>query len=502
MRARLVTSVVVFVALGMTVLGDGAGNWPQFRGPNASGLAPLSSPPTEFGPDRKVLWKQPLPAGHSSPVIWGGRIFVTAFDSQQKLLEVLCLSTRTGDILWRRPVKTDAIEEVHAVSNPATATPAVDAERVYVYFGSFGLIAFDHSGNEQWSLRLPIPRTTQGSGTSPVLAGELVILNRDASEGGYLIAVDRRSGSTAWKTAYPEPSGMRAESYSTPVIWKGQAVLHRLRFVEGYDLKDGRRVWWVSVFSTGTSTVVATDDLVYAAAWFPLGEADQVRPLPDFATLLRRNDKDGNGRISEDELTPDLQILSRPDMPGVPGATVAVGTMFNMFDPDRDGAISEQEWKDALTRLASLRRDHGVVAVKAQGEGDLTSEIVWREKSAIPEVPSPLLYGNRLYLVRNGGILSCLDALSGKLLYRRRVGTPGPYYASPVAGRGTIYLASADGVIAVIAPGDELEVIARNDLKEEIFATPAIAGNTLYVRTVGHLYAFGETHSPADVKGS
>jgi hypothetical protein len=233
-----------------------------------------------------------LPAGHSSPAIWGPRIFLTAFDQPAGKLEVLCLSTKDGEILWRHATPGAPIESVHAVSNPATATPVVDDESVYAYFASYGVVALDHSGKERWSVALPPLKTTQGSGTSPVVHGDLLLLNRDAVENGSLLALDRRTG--------------------------------KLGLVEGYDLKNGRRVWWVKASTTGTSTVVTGSDAIYAATWSPLGEADQLSTPPDFATLVKENDRDGNGQSASPKLPPTLYLFSRPDVPNVPGASMAM----------------------------------------------------------------------------------------------------------------------------------------------------------------------------------
>src|SRR5687767_13147179 len=156
-----------------------AETWPQFRGPNGASVATSAkAPPIEFGPGRNVLWTTALPPGHSSPVIWGDRIFVTAFDTERKKLEVIALRRATGEIAWRRDVPAEQIEDVHKVSNPATGTPVADADRVYAYFGSYGLIAFGHDGTVQWTVPMPTVQMPQGSGTSPVLAGDLLILNR------------------------------------------------------------------------------------------------------------------------------------------------------------------------------------------------------------------------------------------------------------------------------------------------------------------------------------
>src|SRR5579871_2911913 len=158
-----------------------AGDWPQFRGPNASGVAADdAAPPVEF---HKPLWKQDLPVGHSSAAIWNDRIFLTAFDGSKKL-ELICLGANNGKILWRHAIAVKEVEETHVVSNPATATPAVDADRVYVYFSSYGAKALTHSGDLVWDLPLPMPKTHHGSGASPILAGDLVIINHDAMQGG------------------------------------------------------------------------------------------------------------------------------------------------------------------------------------------------------------------------------------------------------------------------------------------------------------------------------
>jgi outer membrane protein assembly factor BamB len=491
MRAALLSIAFILVTLGVQLAsGQGSARWPQFRGPNAGGVATGKAPPTEFSPSKAVRWKRALPAGHSSPAVWDQHIFVTAFDQPAGKLEVLCLSTKHGKILWRHAVPAAQIESVHAVSSPATATPVVDDESVYVYFASHGVLALDHAGKERWSVPLSPLKTSFGSGTSPVVSGDVLLLNRDAIENGSLLALDRRTGKTLWKVDYQASAGRRAESYSTPVIWQGQAVLHRVGFVEGYDLKDGRRVWWIKANTTGTSTVATAGDTIYVATWSPIGEADQLPALPAFATLLEQIDKDGNGQISQSELPPTLYIFSRPDVPDVPGASMPLSRMFPNMDQNKDGLVNDAEWQQAQTFVKTIRQDHGVLAIKPDREGDLTSNVLWTEKLAVPEVPSPLFYENRLYLIRNGGILSSLDAQSGKVVYRTRVGALGPYYSSPIAANGKLYIASAEGTVTVLATGDEFKVVAKNDLGEPIYATPAVADGTLYVRTTGHLYAF------------
>jgi outer membrane protein assembly factor BamB len=494
-RYGLLVSFVgtIVTALPCLAQSAGEGTWSQFRGPNATGIAsgPVA-PPSEFGPGKNLLWQATLSSGHSSPAIWGDRIFLTAYDTERRKLQVLALNRRTGELLWRRDIDAEQIEKVHALSSPATATPVVDGERVYTYFGSYGLVTFDLNGNRQWELRTSVAETPDGSGTSPILAGELLILNRDDLKEPFLIAVDRKSGKTVWKHAHPPPV-QGSVSHATPVIWQHQIVLHRAAGIEGYDVASGQRQWWVSAATRGTSTPAIAGEAMYVTMWTHLGEADQRVPLPEFAALLRQADQDGNGQISEQEFPADLAAARRPDTPSTPGATVYLKPFFEGIDGNKDGSLQKAEWDNALALVAKMTQDHGLLAIKAGGSGDVTStHVMWKEISAIPEVPSPLAYENRVYMVRNGGVLTCVDAATGTLRYRNRLGAGGPYYSSPVVAAGKIFLASGEGTVVVLAAGDKFDVLARNDLREPIFATPAVLGGVLYVRTTAHLFAFGE----------
>jgi len=172
--------------------------WPQFRGPNSSGLGGGRSP-VHFGPGQKVRWKTALGSGLSSPSVWGRRIFLTEFDRTNKQLATLCIDRRTGKVLWRRTVTAEAIEKVHEIGSPAASTPATDGERVYVYFGSYGLVCYDLDGNLKWERRLPIPENPYGAVASPIVAGDLLVLNHQGRD-AYLLGIDRRNGRTVWKT--------------------------------------------------------------------------------------------------------------------------------------------------------------------------------------------------------------------------------------------------------------------------------------------------------------
>jgi outer membrane protein assembly factor BamB len=186
----------------------------------------------------------------------------------------------------------------------------------------------------------------------------------------------------------------------------------------------------------------------------------------------------------------DYGFELRKDIPkGTEGNFLRMRSLIGMIDGNKDGAASRFEWGMASAFVNA--NEDVMLAIKPGGEGDITeTHVAWRQKRGLPELPSPLYYRGRLYLVKNGGVVSCLDPKTGKGLYRERLDAIGPYYASPVAADGKIYAASEAGVVSVFKAGDAFSPVAENDLKERLTATPAIVGDTLYVRTEKHLYAF------------
>ena len=491
----MAAAIASFVLLFATA-DEPAGSWPQFRGPDGSGVAAVgASPPVEFGPDRSVLWRVAVPSGVSSPCVSGDRIFLTAFDETAKRLETLFLARETGAVLWRRAAPAAEIEDVHGASSPASGTPAADGERVVVYFGSFGLLCYDRDGNELWKLPTPRPQRRFGSGTSPVLAGDLVLLNRDEQPEPQLLAVDAGTGEVRWRQLHAAGFGPGAgEGYATPVVSDGTVILHRPDGIAAYVVKDGRKRWWVSAMTTACSTPVVADGTVYAATWNNFGEPELRAMLPVFDELVKEHDKDGDGLVRRQEFPEDLSLSRRPGAGEGGGGEVRAVWFFDQIDLNKDGKVGLLEWAAAATLvgLMSSRSEHGLIAVHPTGEGNQTaSGVVWREKKYVPEVPSPLVYGGFVYAVKDGGILTCLDAATGKPTYRKRLGAAGSYYASPVAADGRVYFASREGIVTVIKSGDAFEVLARNDLGEAISATPAIVDDVIYMRTAGNLYAFG-----------
>lgn len=283
--------------------------------------------------------------------------------------------------------------------------------------------------------------------------------------------------------------------YSTPIVWEKQLILHRYGEITAHDAVDGTRIWSVSATTSGASTPVIGKDVLFVCNRTNFGEPDLLAKLPDFETLVKQNDKDGDGLVSESEFPDNLAIARRPELEdNVEGAHFLIKRFFQGVDRNQDGSLDQTEWKGIVDSTSRFQEHkHGLVAIKHVGENDTaTAQIVWQENKSVAEVPSPLYYDGRVYMIKNGGIVSCLDAESGKLLFRERLGAAGPYFSSPICADGKIYIASGKEVITVFAAGDTLQVLARNKLGEQVFATPAVVEHKLYVRTVKHMYAFGE----------
>jgi outer membrane protein assembly factor BamB len=485
---RMALSTWVCLTLPVAVLGQEPPRWPQFRGPEGRAVYVDAKPlPLHFGPDKNVLWKTPLPAGVSSPCIWGERIFLTGYDAKSKKLETLCLDRGNGSILWRRTAPAEKIESVYKVNSPAAATPATDGKRVYVSFGSYGLLCYDFAGKELWRRPLPTPRIGFGTATSPIVAGDLVLLNAQGKD-LHAMAVKADSGETVWTTAgTPFPS-----DYPVPFLWRQgertDVIISGKGGLMGFDLKDGGKRWWLPGLSPeACSSPTQGDGLLFVSTHLPGGDPDRRMTLPDFDELLKKYDKNKDEKLSRKEVPTDLLIFTRDGKDGI--GEIRLHQMYWLFDKNGDGHIDRQEWQ----AISKTPFNNSLLAIRPGGDKDISqSHVAWQAKKGAPEVPSPLYYQGRIYMVRNGGILTCLDAKTGREAYpQQRLRAGGIFYASPVAGGGKIYLASDAGVVFVLKAGDRFELLAENTLGESVRATPALVDGKIYVRTAGYLYAFG-----------
>jgi len=446
-------------------------NWPQFRGPNSSGVADADKPPVEFGPGTNLLWKTKVPAGLSSPCVWGDHIFLTAAEDGKLL--TLALNRRDGKILWRQTVTADKPRELHKKNHPAAATPATDGKSVCVYHAGFGLIAYDFDGRELWRKPMPGLLARNGSGTSPAMLDGKLVLNCDVEEGrSFLAAFAPATGRELWRTSRAQ----FMSGYTTPMRWQREGrdevvIVGSLRVV-GYNLADGKERWTIG----GTEAVsVCPTPVLGDGQLYVMSRSMGGSKMPPWALFAPGVDKDADGKISREE---------------IPKQFVEQG-MFSGIDGNQDGFLTEKEWSEAVSFLDQA--DYGIFALKPPGEGELTTNhVAWKHKKGVASVSSPLFYRGRVYVAQDGGRVTCFNAKSGGKFYEQeRLGAEGDYYASPVAANGHVYFSSSNGTVTATETGDTLQVKMRNQLGEAIYATPAIADDKLYVRSEGHLWAFG-----------
>ena len=499
-RARPPAQFPLATLATLAILGAGSNaagqpHWSQFRGPGSRGIAPDDAAlPVEFGPDQNMVWRSRVPAGLSSPCIWGDRVFLTGATEapdQPLRLETLCLDRGTGAIRWRQAVTVNTVERYHRINSAATPTAAADAQRVYVSFGSFGLLCYDHDGVEVWRRELPTPKNMFGTAASPILAGDRLIFSRDTKEESWVEAIEPATGATIWRvdrTGFPS-------AWSTPVVWHPNGVDELLVYgafrLVAYDLADGAERWSVPGLADEPCITPVTGDGMVFVSSYNMRTNPEVIGLPKFETLLADYDGNDNGTLDREEVQPNKSILSRLDADGE--GDHPLRGFFRFLDKDRNGELDATEWQKMSAWLRSFAHANAVLAIRPGDGADRPAEIAWQHPHGVPEVPSPLYHNGRIYTVKNGGIASCLDARTGEVRFQERLGTRGPCYAAPVVGDGKIYSVSARGVVTVFEIGDTLRVLARNEIGERVMATPALAGGRIYLRTAEHLYAFGRS---------
>jgi len=433
--------------LTISLLGPPLGavdQWPQFRGPQSTGVADDPVLPETWSATRNVVWKTEIPgSGWSSPVVWGDRIFLTSVistvtpEAPKKGLYfggnregiptdehhwmVYAVDWKTGKIVWEREVHHGSPRSSHHLKNTyASETPVTDGERVYAYFGNLGLFVFDMDGKPVWSEHWGPFRTRYGWGTaaSPVLYKERIYVVNDNDDQSFLAALDKRTGKQIWRVERDE-----ASNWSTPFIWENarrtEIITAGTRKVRAYDL-DGKVLWELGGMSSIViPTPFAQHGLLYLASGYV---GDNVRPV--FAV--------------------------RPSARG-------------------DISLKESETGNEY--------------------------VAWYQRQAGPYNPSPLVYGDFYYTLLDRGMMTCHEARTGREIYGKQRIDPetAAFTASPWAYNGKIFALSEDGDTFVMQSGAEFKVLGKNSLDEMCMATPAIARGSLVIRTASKLYRIAKT---------
>jgi outer membrane protein assembly factor BamB len=360
---------------------------------------------------------------------------------------------------------------MYKANDPASATPAADAQGVVSFFADFGLVSYAADGAVRWTYPMGPFQNFYGMGVSPIIADGLVVLVCDQTTGAFALAVDRRTGKQRWRTERPRAG----EAWSTPIVFRpdktrADLVVLGTHRIDAYDLATGKERWWLPFVSVGSlGTPVVHGDTVIVSA---LGTTETW--VPAFAGTLAEYEKDKDGRLSRAEFQANKEMAEH----------------FGYLDENSDGFITAAEW-EAKRKLGV--GEFGAVAIRpGTAQGQLPGGAVrWRFGKNIPYIPAPLLYQDVYYMVKTGGIVTSVDPATGAMLKEgRATGALGEYFASPVAADGKVFLASQEGKIAVLRAGAQWDVLGVSDLGEEINATPALAGGRVYVRTREALYCF------------
>ncbi|HJR59074.1 MAG TPA: PQQ-binding-like beta-propeller repeat protein [Vicinamibacterales bacterium] len=428
------------------------GSWPSFRGSGASGIAESQNIPDKWDgrTGENILWRQPIPGlAHSSPIVWGDRIYVTSAissrpgatfspglygagdasdDQSAHRWMIYALDTRTGRIVWEREAhKGEPRQKRHIKSTYASSTPATDGRIVVAWFGSEGVYAYDVDGRFRWKVdlgRLDVgaydaPTVEWGTASSPIIWNDLVILQCDTQADSFLLALDARTGETAWKTDREE-----LPSWGTPTVVSTpdgpQLVTNGSNFIRAYDPRTGRELWRLGRSSKITvPTPFLADGLIVVAS----GRGPE-RPI-----FVVRPGARGDVTLPEDRTSSDAVAWSRT------------------------------------------------------GRGSY--------------MPTPLAYKGLLYVVANNGLFDAYDVKTGNEIYRQRLPHLGSgFNASPVGADGKIYISGEDGEITIVAAGPEFQQIAINSMGELLMATPALSRGVMYVRGASTLFAIGRKPRP------
>jgi len=449
------------VSLVLLALPNAAQKWPGFRGPNGAATSSAGGLPTRLDLEHNLRWKRSVPFGRSSPILTNRAVVVTGADESD--LYVLAIDRATGEDLWIQTLQRARAEPIHSENDSAAPTPVTDGRNVYAFFPELGLVAFDEDGDEQWVHPLGPFVNYYGMSSSPILAGDTLLLLCDQQQGSFLLAVDPETGKQRWKVERTQS----VESFTTPVAYPAdaprQVIVSGSFFVHGYSLENGAELWKLTGFAySPMPSPTVHDQTLYVCSPHP-----PEFPMPEFDALLAQHDADQSGQLTASELaTSHLH--------------------FGWLDADKDGNLLRDEYEFA--RAGMRAKDYGLVAIDLSGERPVER---WRLKKGLPMIASPLFYDGTLYLARDGGLVTTVAASSGEVLARERLPEGiGECFPSPVAADGKIYFVSNSGRVAVLAADSEWNVLSSTKLGEDCFASPAIGTGSVFVRTSEAVYCF------------
>lgn len=462
---------ISFLAIALLSIGA---DWDRFRGPNGSGIAEATSLPTVFGHDKNLIWKTPLPPGHSSPILSRDRVFLTGVENDK--LYLIAVDRQTGRIAWRRESPRVRTERLHKLNSPASATPVTDGKQVYAFFGDYGLVCYDWTGREKWRTPLGPFSNVYGMGVSPIVVGDDVVLVVDQSLDSYIAAFRKTNGALHWKTLRPDAiSGSSVPALHRDSQGRLQIIAPSSRRMDAYDAGTGEVLWQV----TGLPGEMKSQPVLDGQRLFvngyasPDNEAGNIRPVPAFEEGLAAEDTNHDGFVAREE-----------------ARDVRAKSAWQFIDLNTDGRLDREEWEKYRALMAS---ENALLAYSlADSRLPVAPKLLWKYQRAIPQLPSIVVYQGVLYMISDSGILTTLDPTTGQVFKQSRLrGVPGSYLASIVAADGKIFIASQSGIVAVLKAGGDQELLSANNLDEDIFATPAIDRNRIFIRTVGALYCFG-----------
>jgi len=441
-------AITIVAALSLVVMGlslfsqkAAAGNWPQWRGPDGSGISNEKNLPSEWSPTKNIKWKTAIEGrSHSSPIVWGNRVFLTTAvegdvvpgakavkhtlegdkefvhpDSvgadRKHTFKVIALDRDSGKIVWQATAwEGTPYDNRHRKSSYAASTPTTDGKMVYAYFGSEGLYAYDFKGKLAWKADLgKLANLGMGTATSPILFNDVVIVqcDEDNGESSFIVGLDKKTGKEVWRT----PRKVQI-SWSTPLLvrtsTRAELIASGTETVISYDPATGKELWrHKGVESNAIPSPVANSEMAFLVAGFPT------------------------------KITMAIKLGQNGDLTGTPNEA-------------------------------------------------------WKYEKGTAYVPSPILYGDYLYLTTDRGILTCLDAKTGEVKYEGgRIPIPATFTASPVAYEGKILMTSEDGDTFMIKAGPKHEIIGTNSVGEPVYASPAIADGRIFIRGEKNLYCIG-----------